>query len=130
MMWAMQNIFEHPERYPGLTSKSAIEDFQSFLHESDERCPKPCPRGVATQPGAGVTTEEFGEASSTTCHTAKPGEECYVHMMWAMQNIFEHPERYPGLTSKSAIEDFQSFLHESDDRCPKPCSLKYLAVDP
>jgi len=114
LMWARQiGIFEHPDWYPGLTTKSEMEDFQLVLRDVENRCPTPCPRQNVTVPDAGA---------NSSCHTAVPGEECYVHVMWAMQTgINSHPQWYNNLTNKSAMEDFQTFMHGVEDRCPVPC---------
>merc|ERR1719215_1604472 len=101
-------IYEHPDWYPGLTTHSALEDFQQvLLNDTQKKCRKPCPHG----------------SSSGACHTAMPGEVCFGHLMWAMQEgIYAHPEWYPGLSKHSASEDFQLFLHsDKSTTCQKPC---------
>jgi len=61
----------------------------------------------------------------TTCHTAKPGEECYNHVIWAKnQGIKSSPDKYPGLTTSSSFEDFQNSLHSIGfGGCRQPCTI-------
>merc|ERR1712113_1063651 len=57
------------------------------------------------------------------CHTAAPGDKCYVGVVWAKAHgIFSSPEDYPSLTSESSLEDFQEVLHNRNlERCSMPC---------
>jgi len=58
------------------------------------------------------------------CHTAREGEECFMHVRWAMQTGVEaHPEWYPGVTAESRFEEFQTLLHSGDQHhCRMPCA--------
>merc|ERR1712176_548377 len=57
-------------------------------------------------------------------HTARLGEKCYQHVMWAKsEGIVQQPHWYPGLNVSSTFEDFQSFLRdEVMEDCPRPCA--------
>jgi len=120
--WAMEHgIRHHPEWYPDLTPESPVEAFQDHLYRTGHgNCPQPC--SVLS------TTEPPVEA----CRRAVQGDECYVHVEWAMQHgITLSPESYPGLTPTSSFEDFQGFLHNLDHgSCPKPCSSQQLPLVP
>merc|ERR1712032_870528 len=65
------------------------------------------------------------EENHAACHTAVTGEECHFQVQWAMDHGWhQHPEKYEGLTEKSAFEDFQEHLHklpEHSEKCPMPC---------
>lgn len=106
--WAKETgIISHPDWYQGLSVGSTFEDFQAHLHNTgsaDGSCPKPCPG----------------------CADAAQGDECYGHVIWAMEaGIVDHPAWYPGLTPSSSFRDFQALLHEtgaSGGACPRPCS--------
>merc|ERR1719362_2288439 len=103
-------IRQHPEWYPDLTPESPAEAFQDHLYRSGHgNCPQPC----------SVPSEPPVEA----CRRAVQGDECYVHVEWAMQHgITLNPETYPGLTPTSSFEEFQAFLHNLDHgSCPMPC---------
>lgn len=114
--WAMESgIWEHPEWYPDLTPDSPMGAFQEHLYSiSHASCPRPCNTGSMP-----LTTAAPAEA----CRRAVEGEECYEHVMWAMQHgITSNPEGYPGLTPGSSFEEFQAHLHNIDHGpCPEPC---------
>jgi len=57
------------------------------------------------------------------CHNAVVGEECYHHVLWAMQHgIHQKPDWYPGLTPASSMGEFQASLHRAQfGDCPSPC---------
>merc|ERR1719440_1787527 len=63
----------------------------------------------------------FAEKDDEECHTAMEGEECYDHVMWAMENVKEHPELYGGLTEESTFVEFQDAIRSFHTSCPKPC---------
>jgi len=58
------------------------------------------------------------------CHTAVPGEACYVNVVWAMgQGIMEEPLAFPGLTPLSSFRAFQDLLHRQGGAgCSLPCN--------
>merc|ERR1740120_211782 len=66
------------------------------------------------------------------CHTAAPGDKCYVGVVWAKSHgIFNSPGDYPSLTSESSLEDFQEVLHERNlERCSTPCRDTVLSPVP
>uniref|UniRef100_A0A7S2J4F0 Uncharacterized protein n=1 Tax=Zooxanthella nutricula TaxID=1333877 RepID=A0A7S2J4F0_9DINO len=98
---AMTSGFASSEN--GLTTESTFEDFQAVLHSADASsiCPRPC-----------------------SCHTAKTGEACYQHVMWAkITGIGGHPEWYRGLSQESTIEEVQAYLHkDAKGSCELPCN--------
>jgi len=109
VVWAMTTgIAIQPGWYPGLTHQSAFEDFQMLLHlRKQHGCPAPC----QTLP-------------PSFCHTSKPGEECYSHVVWAKEaGIKTMPKLYPStLTVNSSFEDFQAWLHHiRHGDCQAPC---------
>jgi hypothetical protein len=57
------------------------------------------------------------------CHTAAPGEKCYVDVDWAKKTgVRQHPGWYPGLNQSSSFKEFQTYLHgEGRSDCPVPC---------
>jgi len=111
--WAMEHgIRQHPEWYPDLTPESPTEAFQDHLYRTGHgNCPQPCSVPSTTGPPV------------EACRRAVQGDDCYVHVEWAMQHgITLNPESYPGLTPTSTFEDFQAFLHNLDHgSCPMPC---------
>lgn len=57
------------------------------------------------------------------CHTAVQGETCWESVMWVKQTgVNLYPDQYPGLSSLSRFEEFQTYLNkvQSGD-CPMPC---------
>merc|ERR1740139_2135251 len=78
-------------------------EVQALLNRTDANssCPVPC----------------------NLCHTAQPGDACFEGVRWAMQHgIRIHPDRYPGLSEESTLEEFQSALHQvNHERCAMPC---------
>jgi len=108
--WAKQDgIRDNPEWYPNLSLESSFEDFQEHMwtHGLYE-CERPC----------------------VSCHTAAPGEECYGHVAWAMQDgIRDNPQWYPNLSLKSSFEDFQGHMwtHGLYD-CARPCVSCHTAA--
>mmetsp|Transcript_70113 Transcript_70113/g.181796 ORF Transcript_70113/g.181796 Transcript_70113/m.181796 type:complete len:373 (+) Transcript_70113:47-1165(+) len=65
------------------------------------------------------------------CRTAVEGEQCFLHVRWAMQvGVTAHPEWYGGLSQDATFEDFQRHLHRGPGRtqCPQePCPRKEAA---
>eukprot|EP00122_Pirum_gemmata_P018892 Pgem_evm1s17695 len=63
------------------------------------------------------------EHAEDNCVTVRAGDACYDDVMWAMESgIYQHPEWYTGLTSRSSFEDFQRALFKKG-RCEKiPCA--------
>merc|ERR1712217_563303 len=57
------------------------------------------------------------------CHTAQHGEQCYMHVKYAMQTgIVASPDHYPALSNDSTFEEFQALLHlGAHQGCPMPC---------
>lgn len=104
--WAMTyGIRSNPEWYPGLTVSSSFEAFQTLFYD----------RAINSAVCPTLPCEEM-------CHTSQPGEECYPHIVWAMDvGILANPAWYPGLTAVSSFEDFQTFLHKISAECPLPC---------
>merc|ERR1712066_429778 len=95
--------------------------FQSRLHSIGHgNCSRPC-EATASAPSTSNTSNT--EAPSEECGTALPGEACYGHVEWAMQDgITLHPEWYPDLTRNSTFEEFQAHLHSINyGCCPEPC---------
>ncbi|CAK0881584.1 unnamed protein product [Prorocentrum cordatum] len=124
--WAMtKGIVEHKFRYPGLHKTDAFEVFQDFLHK---RLPDVCPKACKAEPQSeqGVSEPAQPLQRMEACHTAVVGEGCHKEVLWAMQTgIHENPSWYPGLTSNSSFEDFQTFLHTLDklrNTCAMPCN--------
>lgn len=67
---------------------------------------------------------ETVERAPGACHTAKLGEPCYRHVMWAMRNGLhgQGHAKHTGLTANSTFEDFQEALHTDPwASCPRPC---------
>jgi len=120
--WAMEvGIVLFPQWYLGLTPSSAFENFQASMHASGHghgTCPRPCDT-VTTPP---PTTKPSPAAG---CHTATQAEECFGHVVWAMEyGIYTYPEWYPGLSSWSTFVEFQASMHASGHAygtCPQPC---------
>lgn len=107
----VSGIRQHPETFPGITKESSFEDFQDALHNDPDltTCPRPC-----------------------SCRTAKTGESCYQHVMWAKQTgIAGHPDWYHGLTADSTFEEVQAYLHkDAKGSCELPCqSVDVATVD-
>jgi len=101
--WAMiEGLQKYPERYPGLSHLSSLQDFQSLYEQGNVDCPKPCP---------------------VECHTATPGDDCYESIQWAkLTGVHSHPSWYPGLTGSSSLEHFQELLfREGNPTCSRPC---------
>jgi len=70
-----------------------------------------------------VGLQAMAHSEEQACHSAVPGEECFGHVTWAMQQgIYEHPSWYPGLTNESSFEIFQAKVHSDGlGNCPQPC---------
>ena len=72
-------------------------------------------------PSTSLTTT----ASPDVCHVAVETDECYGHVLWAMETgINSYPSWYPDLSAQSSFVDFQAFLHQSGHgfgTCPQPC---------
>mmetsp|Transcript_18152 Transcript_18152/g.56965 ORF Transcript_18152/g.56965 Transcript_18152/m.56965 type:complete len:353 (-) Transcript_18152:71-1129(-) len=114
VVWSMrEGVREHPEWYPGLSTRSSFTDFQYVLNAtgSNAKCLAPC-----------VVRKE--RPITVGCHTVSPGEDCYRQTLWAMTHgIYEHPEWYGKLTNASSFEAFQDHLRTSQQAdCPRPCS--------
>eukprot|EP00122_Pirum_gemmata_P009260 Pgem_evm2s8559 len=115
--WAMNyGIKQSPQKYPGLTSSSSLQEFQNFLHKNLNICPYPaCPQ-QPVQPDA-------DHVSDVTCLTVTSIEidQCFNDIDWAMNHgIKQSPQKYPGLTSSSSLQEFQNFLHKNLNICPYP----------
>jgi len=113
----------HPNWYPGLNVESSFKDIQFFLHHQkngsgEPRCPRPC----NYVPSRMVRVQ--GNATST-CHTARGGEDCYTHVKYISMQIPEHPDWYLGLNVNSSFVEVQEYLsRQSSDAgrvCPRPC---------
>lgn len=63
------------------------------------------------------------ERDGKECRNAEQGTECFNHVLYAMSHgIYQHPNWYPGLTSKSSFGDFQALLHLlPSNECARPC---------
>lgn len=102
--WAMlHGLRNHPDWYVGLSEKSTVQDFQLHLthHGVHHECNRPpCP-----------------------CKDLSPGEDCYVHVKWAMTTgITKNPTWYPGLTKSSSFREFQDHLaSDGHHDCPAAC---------
>jgi len=76
----------------------------------------------------GKCTEQEASASLAfkICHTAKPGEECFDHVRYAMlRGIDVHPQTYPGVGKKSSFAEVQMLLHQlREGSCPAPCEVR------
>lgn len=111
-----KEAIKYPKFYPGISEKSGLVDVQRYLQEEGV-CPEPC-----------EAVEEQGdltENSAEDCHTALPGETCYSDILFAIGDIAQHPEWYPGLTNYSSRDHFQAFLNanpvDEKNGCPAPC---------
>lgn len=128
VVWAITTgIHQYPQWYPGLSRSSTFVDFQNSMHLTGHgfgTCPVPCEiiASTSTNPTADSTTT----AQETDCRTALAGDECYGHVMWAMEvGIYQHPDWYPGLSSSSTFAEFQASMHASGHgygTCPAPCN--------
>jgi len=108
--WAMTTgISFQPSWYSGLTRQSTFEDFQMLLHlRKQHGCPAPCQN-----------------LPPSFCHTSRPGEECYGHVIWAKEvGIQTMPKIYPSvLTVNSSFVEFQEWLHHiRHGDCQAPCT--------
>jgi len=107
VQWALTvGILEHPDWYPGLSSQSSFEDFQALLQRTVSDCQTPCP--------------------ATNCETAAPGSDCYAAVRFARsQEVFSHPDWYPGVSANSSFEDFQRVLfNKNQSNCSNPCPAR------
>jgi len=70
-----------------------------------------------------TTQQSVSDLGEKDCQTAVQGDDCYPHVMWALQTgINQHPEWYPGLNKVSTFQDFQEQIHsERSEVCPRPC---------
>lgn len=81
------------------------------------------------QPCAAMSAPSTTSLTTTTtpdaCHTAVESDECYGHVVWAMEKgIYSYPSWYPGLSPQSRFVDFQASMHLSGHgfgTCPQPC---------
>jgi hypothetical protein len=74
-----------------------------------------------------IMADDEKPKGDSDCHTATKGEACHTHVVWAMNDRDNHPERYEGLSKESTFADFQAFLHgqvldSGARRCPTPCA--------
>jgi len=103
IVWAMtKGIYEHPEWYPHITTKSQFTDFQRHLSTVESaRCPPPCP----DRPG---------------CMTAKTGSSCANNVQWILSTgLKQHPSWFPGLNADMPFEGFQNHIHKQNSTiCP------------
>eukprot|EP00419_Tripos_fusus_P037073 CAMPEP_0172778458 /NCGR_PEP_ID=MMETSP1074-20121228/201913_1 /TAXON_ID=2916 /ORGANISM="Ceratium fusus, Strain PA161109" /LENGTH=588 /DNA_ID=CAMNT_0013615393 /DNA_START=52 /DNA_END=1819 /DNA_ORIENTATION=- len=110
---------DHSEWYINITERSTFKDFQNFFHHQIEndgsrRCPRPCDYRPQLQDGG---------ARKGHCHTAKPGEECYNHVIYTQRQVAKYKDLYSGiLNANSSFEDVQHFLSH-ENQCPEPCDL-------
>jgi hypothetical protein len=64
------------------------------------------------------------------CHTAKPGDRCYDHVIYvATDGIIQRPRAFKGLNMATSLHDIQAFLAENPDvvpeaECGRPCDDK------
>jgi len=143
--FTMKEVPEHPNWYPGLTTKSSFKDVQAYLSEESTAdgmrvCPMPCNlEGQGTHDANASGNVSAHCANSTKCingsddrrigcHTTIAGEECFDQVLWAMKEVNIHPEWYAGLSNESSFQAFQELLHrgkhDSEGKlCPMPCSL-------
>merc|ERR1712238_273337 len=123
VVWAkQQGIYEQASWYPGLSADSTFEAFQAYLHSINHgSCPEPCEATLVLMESVGL--QAMAHSEEQACHSAVPGEECFGHVTWAMQQgIYEHPSWYPGLTNESSFEIFQAKVHSDGlGNCPQPC---------
>jgi len=119
VVWAMRKWKDHSEWYINITERSTFKDFQNFFHHQIEndgsrRCPRPCDYRPQLQDGG---------ARKGLCHTAKPGEECYNHVIYTQRQVAKYKDLYSGiLNANSSFEDVQHFLSH-ENQCPEPCDL-------
>jgi hypothetical protein len=120
----MKKWKDHPEWYVNITEGSTFKDYQNFFHQQLEndgtrRCPRPCDY----QPEAPQDDHTAGNRTSVkkpTCHTAKPGEECYNHVIYTQRQAAKYTDLYSGLDAESSFEDVQHYLLQ-ENQCPEPC---------
>eukprot|EP00933_Yihiella_yeosuensis_P080433 TRINITY_DN93844_c0_g1_i1.p1 TRINITY_DN93844_c0_g1~~TRINITY_DN93844_c0_g1_i1.p1 ORF type:complete len:335 (+),score=86.00 TRINITY_DN93844_c0_g1_i1:101-1105(+) len=90
------------------------------------------PKVVAppTPPKPAVAPKPAAAPTPTNCKDLTPGDHCDHAVRWAMRTgIRQHPNWYPGLTSRSSAKDFQAQVHKADPgRCPMPCSHQEAAA--
>jgi len=123
VIWAMKKWKDHPEWYINITERSTFEDYQCFFHRQIEndgarRCPQPC--DYHPQASQDDVTGHGSIARKGNCHTTKPGEECYNHVIYTQRQAAKYKDLYSGLDAHSSFEDVQHYLSQ-ERQCPEPC---------
>ncbi|CAK0888331.1 unnamed protein product [Prorocentrum cordatum] len=75
--------------------------------------------------------EHFGSEEGNDCHDALEGDQCFVAVMWAMEEgIDKHRVWYPGLSDVSSFREVQEHLYRANrSYCPRPCSGPLRVVE-
>lgn len=143
VVWAMkEGIRLRPRWYMGLTVNSSLEEVQAYLHKDAKgTCPLPC-SGLSRERIEGTSIDPlvhhgFSDAAVSRtdefhCHTAVVGEKCFDKVLLAMrEGIFKAPQYFPGLTTFSSFEEFQSvlFRNHPESGCAKPCLCQSAKKD-
>jgi hypothetical protein len=120
----MKKRKDHTEWYINITEKSTFKDYQNFFHQQIEndgtrRCPRPCDYHPQAAQDDNVAAKGGG-SSKANCHTAKPGEECYNHVIYTQRQAAKYKDLYSGLDANSSFEDVQHYLLQ-ENQCPEPC---------
>lgn len=75
--------------------------------------------------------EHYGSEEGNDCHDVLEGDQCFVAVMWAMEEgIDKHRVWYPGLSDQSsfrAVQEHQYLANRS--YCPRPCSGPLRVVE-
>lgn len=75
--------------------------------------------------------EHYGSEEGNDCHDALEGDQCFVAVMWAMEEgINKHRVWYPGLSDQSSFREVQEHLYSANKSyCPRPCSGPLRVVE-